>query len=198
MKYFKNEFVNCLSFGNPSSKSCKNNREPIKITTKDWERKLFTLLDPRVRVVTLFSLGFSFGILFCHQWGRIWSYRALVKANCTSILVFDRLVMVPRPESFKKSKNAFLRFLKFFWFFYAFFLEKDVWIGSGEVGGGPYFVRMFSYGPRMLWDRFWPKIHRKTMKKQKIPKFPLPNFPYFPVFSGFFWGLGQNKIEAPL
>ena len=37
--------------------------------------------------------------------GRIWSYRALVKANCTSILVFCRMDMVPRPDSLKKSKK---------------------------------------------------------------------------------------------
>ena len=39
------------------------------------------------------------------EMGRIGSCRVLVKANCTSILVFCRMGMVPRPESYKKSKN---------------------------------------------------------------------------------------------
>ena len=33
------------------------------------------------------------------------------------------------------------------------------------VGGGPYFVRMLSWGPRRSWDRFLPTNHGKNKEK---------------------------------
>ena len=34
-KYLKNEFVNCLNFGTPGSKSFKNHIEPANLTKED-------------------------------------------------------------------------------------------------------------------------------------------------------------------
>ena len=83
------------------------------------------------------------------------------------------------------SRKRKTRFAIFTIFLHSSF-ENEVRNGSGEVGGGPYFVRMISYGPRRRWDRFWPKNSWKNKEEQKIPKLSFPFPPILPVFARFF------------
>ena len=63
---------------------------------------------------------------------------------------------------------------------------KSLQNGSGVVEIRSNFVRMFSYGSRMPWDRFLPKINEKKHGKNRKYRKCLSHFlPFSLVFPGF-------------
>ena len=58
-------------------------------------------------------------------------------------MVFLLMGMVLEPDSFKNEKRVFSNFELFMFVFNCFF-ENVLRNGSGEVGGGPYLVKMIS------------------------------------------------------
>ena len=130
-KYLNNEFVNCLNFGTPGSKSFKNHIEPANLTKKDWERKLFRLFRPKGKgcdfVFAPIFFVERFGTLFCHEWGVLEVSEALdatVRTAKTRSTIWDWSQSFQSSTKHEKIGNTFKILQKYFKKWIVFFFKK--------------------------------------------------------------------------
>ena len=106
-----------MNFATPGSKSFKNHIGPANLTKEDWERKLFRLFRPKGKGCDFVFAPIFFRNFVLSPFWNFGGFRSSRWHGSNRKNEIYNLRLVPRPETFKKSKKTFsLWLLRLFWF----------------------------------------------------------------------------------